>query len=825
LRLSLTQSRLAEMLGVSTNTVARWERGERRIRNPVLVRQALERLENHAPARGPAIAAAPQGRRHNLPASLTSFIGRHDSIDQLRQTLDRTRLVTLIGVGGVGKTRLAIELATEVLPTFRDGVWLIDLVPLTAADQIPYAVGLVLGMRENPRRFPIDHLAGYLQSRQLLLILDNCEHLIAGCAALAEELLRICPALHILATSREPLRAAGEVVWRVLPLKVPVEATTRTRRPSAHQSEAEQLLIERATASRSDFQITSANAAALAGACRWLEGIPLALELAAAQLVFLTPQQLFQRLHDHTGISFSGTRTAPARQQTLESTFEWSYRLLPAAEQRLFDALAVFSGGWQLDAAEQVCGDGEPNVVERLGQLVAKSLVAAEERDGDMRFHLLEPVRAYALQHLQRKGQLTTLRPRHLAYYVALAEQADRQFWGAQHTQWFRRFDSELGNVRAALEWSLSGDEHRAELGLGLASALWRYWDLRGYLSEAQGWLVRLLDAARSASAFRARGLAVAGYFAAMRGLPESLSLCESGMALARSLDPGPHVLDPLMLYALVTHFSGKPEDAAPLWAEAMALGKQYGSAVHFGASTYWHGEHAWTFGDYQKAEAWYDESYAIARKIGSSWSEAHSLEALGRVSLKRGALDRAEQLLRRSLELRRDLEDARSLPWSLEVLGWIAADRGQTPRAACLLAAAEALNELVGGSLAMTWQADHEHAMNVVRLGGSASASAWETGKSMSLNEAVEFALDGARDSRVASPHVASLSPRERQVVALITRGLSNRQIAEQLVVTKYTVDRHVTNIRSKLGLSTRTQIVAWAYEHDSVRLTIPTV
>jgi non-specific serine/threonine protein kinase len=310
-----------------------------------------------------------------------------------------------------------------------------------------------------------------------------------------------------------------------------------------------------------------------------------------------------------------------------------------------------------------------------------------------------------------------------------------------------------------------------------------------------------------------------------MRGLPESLSLCESGMALARRLDPGPHVLDPLMLYALVTHFSGKPDDAAPLWAEAMALGKRYGSAVHFGASTYWHGEHAWTFGDYQKAEAWYDESYVIARKIGSSWSEAHSLEALGRVSLKRGALDRAEQLLRRSLELRRDLEDARSLPWSLEVLGWIAADRGQTPRAACLLAAAEALNELVGGSLAITWQADHEHAMHIVRLGGSASASAWETGKSMSVDEAVEFALDGAGDSRAASPHVASLSPRERQVVALITRGLSNRQIAEQLVVTKYTVDRHVTNIRSKLGLGTRTQIVAWAYEHDRVRLTIPTV
>ncbi len=822
-RLSLTQAGLAEILGVSSNTVARWERGERRIRNPVLILQALERLEDRAPLSHPE-RKTPHRAQHNLPAPLTSFVGRRDSIDQLRQIFNRTRLLTLVGIGGVGKTRLALEIAREELGACSDGVWLVDLVPLTAPDQIPHAVGLVLGVREDPRRSPLDHLVRSLRGRQMLLILDNCEHLVAGCAALTEQLLRNCPALRILTTSREPLRVAGERVWRVPPLTLPVQATNRAARRSDVQSEAERLLIERATAFRSDFQVSAANAVAVAGVCHRLGGIPLALELAAAQLVVLSAEQLVSRLDDHAGIALSGGRTAPARQQTLQSAFDWSYGLLLEGERRLFDRLAVFSGSWQLDAAEQVCADGEPDVsiLHRLAQLVTKSLVTAEERDRVMRFQLLEPVRQYALKHLQAGGDDAELRTRHLVHYLALAEQADPQFWRGEHARWFRRFDRELGNVRAALAWSLSGDETRAELGLRLASALWRYWDLRGYLSEAQGWLVRLLDRVKEPNAVRARGLAVAGYFVAMRGLPEAASLCESGVEIARRLGSGPDLLDPLMLYGLVMLFSGRTDDSAPLWAESMALGKRHASAVHYGASTYWHGELAWSRGDYSQAEAWYEESRLIASEIGSSWSEAHSLEALGRLAFRRGQLDRAEALLRRSLELRHDLEDARSLPWSLEVLGWIAAARRQAQRAARLLGAAEALGETVGGSLPVTWQTDHQHAVEGAGLAGSASESAWWAGRSMSVDEAVAFALDTGGDR---SDAIAILTPRERQVVALIARGLSNRQIAEELVVTKYTADRHVSNILGKLGLSARTQIVAWAFEQRGLQATIPLV
>ena len=423
-------------------------------------------------------------------------------------------------------------------------------------------------------------------------------------------------------------------------------------------------------------------------------------------------------------------------------------------------------------------------------------------------------------------GHEATLRSRHLAHYVALAEQGDPEFWRGEHARWFRRFDRELGNVRAALDWSLSGDATRAELGLRLAAALWRYWDLRGYLSEAQGWLTRLLERIKRPNAVRARGLAVTGYFAAMRGLPHALSLCESGVEIARQLGGGPALLDPLMLYALVMLFSGRPDDSAALWTESITLGKRHASAVHYGASTYWHGELASTRGDYAQAEVWYEESRVIACEIGSAWSEAHSLEALGRLAFHRGALDRAEGLLRRSLELRHDLEDARSLPWSLEVLGWIAAARGQPRRAARLLGAAEAQGEKVGGSLSVMWQADHQRAVEGARLEGSASDAAWQAGRSMPLEESVAYGLAGAPNGAAVSHEFPNLSPRERQVVALITRGLSNRQIAEQLVVTKYTADRHVSNILDKLGLSTRTQIVAWAFEQgSSPPATIPLV
>lgn len=576
-------------------------------------------------------------------------------------------------------------------------------------------------------------------------------------------------------------------------------------------ADAVRFFVGHATVFRPGFRLSSQNASAVARICRRLDGLPLALQLAAAAVTVLSAEELAGRLDAGAALSPSASATTSGRQRTLRATFDWSYTLLSASEKRLFDRLSVFSDGWTLDAAQQVC---EGSVLDSLSQLVAKSLVVAEDEAGSLRFRLLQPLREYGLDHFRRSAEEPALRERHLAYFVALAQQADPQFWRAQHATWFRRFDRELGNVRTALEWSLDGDEARAESGLRLASSLWRYWDLRGHLAEAQEWVAKLLPRVSRPTGARASGLAAAGYFAVIQGESASgVSFAEEGLAVARQVGETSVLLDALMLCGLVRVFTGDLQRATELWGQTLALGTHATSPVHMGASYYWQGELARIRGNPAQAKDLFEQSRIVACALGNTWSEAYSLEALGLVALGLNDYERARSFMLQSLDLRCGLEDARGVPWSLEVLSWVAAAQGQAERAARLLGAAEGLNEAVGSSLSAAWHTQHNSATAAAetQLGQTAFTRAWARGRATDLLAAVAYAREPGLKA-VGDRFLAPLSAREHQVAVLVAQGLSNRRIAEQLVISESTAHRHVANILAKLGFDTRAQIAAWA-------------
>ncbi|HEV2125861.1 MAG TPA: hypothetical protein VGW38_24150, partial [Chloroflexota bacterium] len=482
-----------------------------------------------------------RGGATNLPCLLSTFVGRAEELAQIRQLLGRGCLVSLVGPGGIGKTRLALESAVAVLPAFPDGVWLVDLAPVADPVQVPPSVASVLGVREDGRRLLTDALVDALRSKRLMLVLDNCEHLIEACAQLVDALLRGCRYLHILVTSREPLAVTGETIWRVPPLSLPgLRGSEDSVQPEAlAENEAVKLFLERARAVEPHFSLTDANALAVARLCRQLDGIPLAIELAAARLRVLSVGQVLAHLHDRFRLLTGGSRTALPRHQTLLATLDWSYQLLNESEQTLFNRLSVFAGGFTLEAAQAVCAATDINadeVLDVLTRLVDKSLVMVDGQiDGTVRFRLLETIRHYARQRLTEVEEAAGIQRCHATYYLSLAEIAEPKLFGAEQVPWLHRLSSEQGNLRASLAWSLL-PEGEINYGLRFANALWWFWHLRGRAGEGSRWLEALL--ARSVAVpdvLRAKALCRAGhldwdlgnYQTATTLLSESVDLAE----------------------------------------------------------------------------------------------------------------------------------------------------------------------------------------------------------------------------------------------------------------------------------------------------------
>lgn len=472
------------------------------------------------PAR-PLIAGAapeePAPSPHNLPVARTSFVGREREMVEVKRLLAMTGLLTFTGAGGSGKTRLAVEVARDLVGSYPDGVWLVELAPLSDPDLVPGTVAGVLGVREQPNLPLTDTLAEALKVRKMLLVLDNCEHLIEACARLTDVLLGSCPGVRLLATSREPLSVAGEVVWPVPPLSVP-DAERPLTLEGLNVYESARLFVERALYRPSAFVLTAEIAQAVAEICQQLEGIPLAIELAAARVGTLAVSQISERLGDSLRLLTGGDRTATPRQQTLRGALDWSYDLLSEPEKKLFCRLSAFAGGWTLEAAETVGADEgveEGDILDLLGRLVDKSLVVAEAVETlhatSLRYRFLEPVRQDAREKLEESGEAEKARRRHAEHYLALAGQAERELYGSDRTPWLDMLETEHDNIRAALVWSLDGGGE--ELGLQLVSRLWLFWSTRGYLDEGRGWLEKGVTGS-SAKLLKARALEGASFIA-----------------------------------------------------------------------------------------------------------------------------------------------------------------------------------------------------------------------------------------------------------------------------------------------------------------------
>jgi non-specific serine/threonine protein kinase len=485
-----TVTLLATALGLSSAEAARLQAAVVRARTPVTAGAHTAGADDTATGEtGVQPLPAPPEPRGNLPVQPTSFIGREREQADVLALLDRAPLVTLTGAGGCGKTRLALTVAGSLLPEYPDGVWLVELAALVDPILVPQTVARVLGLQEQPGRTPLEMLTSYLKHRRLLLVVDNCEHLVGACADLAATLLRSCPQLRLLATSREALEVAGEALYRAPSLSMPDLAQL----PSPDrltQYEAVQLFLERAQARRADFTLTARNAQAVAQVCVRLDGMPLAIELAAARIGVLPVESIAARLDDRFRLLTGGPRTTLPRQQTLRATLDWSHDLLSRPEQALLRRLAVFAGGWTLEAAESVCaGDVvvEGEILDLLSALVNKSLVQAEGADSHHRYWLLETLRQYTLERLEAMGEEAAVQDLHLAYFLALAEEAEPQLRGPAQGCWLDRLEVEHDNLRLALGWAL--ERHAEDGGLRLAGALWGFWSYRGHLAEGQGWL------------------------------------------------------------------------------------------------------------------------------------------------------------------------------------------------------------------------------------------------------------------------------------------------------------------------------------------------
>ena len=601
----------------------------------------------------------------SLPLPLTRLIGRDGEVAAIGEALRSSRLVTLIGPGGIGKTRLALEVASANATAFPDGVLFVELAALGDATMVSRAVASALALDEPPNRPLDERLIDALRSRALLLVLDNCEHLIEACATLVDALLRACPRLQVLATSREGLAIGGEVAWRVPPLAVPPD-DAHLLASGADDYAAVHMFIDRATAARPDFVLTDQNVGTIARVCRRLDGIPLALELAAALVPALTVDQVADRLDDAIGLLAVGRRTAPTRQRGLRATLDWSFNLLSEPERTTLRRAAVFAGGWTLSGAERVCSDENlvlpSDVLQALVQLVAKSLVQVERvhatRTTESRYRLLETVRQYASERLREAGEDDLVRRKHGDWCAELVEQAEPRLFDEDQLEWLARLDREYDNIRAALGWCL---EHDPPLGLRIAASLWQFWRMRLFLTEGRQWLEDLLARAPDPTPVRARALAAAGTLANWQ-LDSSAARDHYTAALELSRRYGQLGLTGRVLRELASLTSerfGDHERAWVLFEEGLALSRAADDRRNVATNLRQQGRLASVEGQFRRAGALLDESVALLRTTGDRWQLAIALENAGEVALVTGQPDLAMELFEEAFAVGQVVEAA----------------------------------------------------------------------------------------------------------------------------------------------------------------------
>jgi predicted ATPase/DNA-binding SARP family transcriptional activator/DNA-binding CsgD family transcriptional regulator len=768
----------------------------------------------------------PEASKHNLPAPSSTFIGREREMVEVKRTLAMTRLLTLTGSGGSGKTRLALEVGRDLVGVYPDGVWLVELAPVSEGTLVPQVVANALRVRELPGRPVTDTLMGDLKTKQMLLLLDNCEHLIDASAHLADTLLGSCPHLKILATSREPLGVAGEAIWRVPSLAAP----HTDRLPAAGELtryDAVRLFLDRARLRLPDFELTQENAGVVARMCGRLEGIPLAIELATARMGTLAVEQVAGRLEDSLGLLTGGSRTSEPRQRTLRATLDWSHGLLSEWERKLFRNLSAFAGGFTLEAAEAVGPDGVgvADILDLLSKLVDKSLVIAEaSNDRWVRYRMLEPVKQYARERLQESEESDATPRRHAAFFLALAEEAEPELKGTHQEEWLGRLEAEHDNFRAALSWAMELGE--AELGLRLGAALVEFWHLHTHHNEARRWLEDALAKGGGSPSARMKALERACFLAWELGDYErAMAFGEEGLVLARRLEDSTSVAAILVNLGSVAMSRTEVERASALLEEAVAMCKASGDDWGLAQALYTLGIVAVVRRDHARAMTLHEESLALARKSGDEVGIVRALGQGALTALVGGELRQADKLSKATMELSRRLGIGHYAASCLSMFGASAALRGHSVRAVRLWAAEESLRAAMGIPRMPAELSFFGPYVEATRT--QLDDAAWETacseGRAMDVEAAVEYALSEEESAPAKAPAPeeqrggeppGGLTRRQREVAALVARGLTNRQIAAELSISEHTVATHVGKIMRKLGLSSRSQLAAWVTE-----------
>ena len=754
--------------------------GEHRLRDLVRAEHIFQLLVPDLPSEFPPIQSL-SAFRNNLPPQLTSFIGRERELQDAQRLLASTRLLTLIGPGGTGKTRLSLRLAAEQLPAFKDGVWLVELAPLSDPALIPSTIASVLELHEVPG-FPLmTIIIDYLRAKQLLLILDNCEHLVEASAQITDQLLHACPQLKIIASSREALGIDGETVYRVPSLSLP-DSPYR----SLMEFESTRLFIDRAAKAEPRFHLTDHNASSIAQICQRLDGIPLAIELAAARVKLFTPEQIAERLDDRFKLLTGGSRTALPRQQTLRALIDWSYQSLNETEQRALRRLAVFSGGWTYEAAEAVVG--ESDAMDGLLGLVNKSLVNVEEQDGKSRYRFLETIRQYAMEKLLESGEAAEVRNRHMDYFLESTDveaETDQRIFGQEDVEWLDQMELEHGNLRAALEWSTANVPQKA---LKLAYVAGSFWVARDYNHEARKWCQLALQQSQGLSDVdmdRARVFGMLGWCSISIGdHTMGREAAEEGARLAANVGDLKTQARLLSVMGLACTFLGDfaPGEKAILEAEAIAREMGYQGELSLVLTTRAQMTY-FAYGDGVRAKRYLDEAVAIGRNARLQWATTMSVFGMARLAGAMGDLETARaqfmesaakakrvgnkrlmyscyselaHVLRENGELEeplaiyrdllpkwRDLGHRSAVAHELECIAYILAKTGEPQLAAVILGAADTLRKRIGSVATPLELAEYEKEVTALRamLTEDKFKRAWERGQTLTMDEAIAMA------------------------------------------------------------------------------------
>jgi predicted ATPase/DNA-binding CsgD family transcriptional regulator len=803
------------------------------------------------------------GIHGNAGEEFNAFVGREHELSDVCRIASAVRALTLCGAGGIGKTRLAIHAAARLAPGFADGAWFVELADLQQPDLVASRIASVIGVVEEPGRPLLATLADALKTRRMLVVLDNCEHLIDACARTCQRLLASSPGLKVIATSREPLRVAAETVWQVPPMAMPARG-----RPDGTaelmRSDALRLFADRATAVRPGFELSPANMAMVVAICRAVDGLPLGIELAAAWVRVLTVEQIAARLADRFRLLSSAERMALPRHRTLRAAIDWSYDLLPPAEKVLLRRLSVFAE-WTLEMAEEVCSCLRPDdelaagdILNLLTGLADRSLVIAEpDADGQIRYRMLDTIRAYAAERLDEAGETQVQRARFRDYAVTEVEHAALIGTALLPATWqerveaFRRFGAETANLRQVLTWCL--DEGDAEPGLRICAGGRLVWIVQGSFAEGAAWTDAFLDLDHSALPDAVVGPALVGraQLALASDPAEANQRAKAGLELCRGPGLEFWAASALNLLAEAALHAGQAGEADVRACEALAIASGSGDGFNAGyatgtraAAAAYRGDlagaltlgeaalaiardidHMWAAartllglgdlarltGNPAKARQHYLEAFVILRDVGARPEMARCLAGLGRIETGQDELELAGQHLAESIELSRSTGNRIGVIRGLDAFAALAIAPGSPQIAVRLAAAAVALR--AEANLPRTPASRTERVLASAGLGEAVTEELWKAGSELSSDAAVDLALTVPGTLAARQPQ---LTARELEIAGLTRRGLSNKAIADELGINPATVARHIANIMAKLGFTSRLQIAAWLSEHD---------